>query len=112
MTLQEIQSKVDAAASARLPEVVGRVFATMRNQHTHNSWRGECWCDYCVFIRGEYVDAKMALHAIKKRLRYLEWVCTDTEIHTMNRWYEQEGLQKWKCWELKQQKKALKEEVI
>ena len=109
MTPQQIQSKVNEQASARFDEVIGRVFTALKHYHTHQSWRGECYCDYCCFIRGDYVRAKLALHQIKKRLNYLEWSCSDTEIHTWNRIHDSYCLQLWKCHELKQLKKLIKE---
>ena len=76
MTAQQIADLVKQTADAQLPQVIERLFPLLRNQHAHNACRGECFCTYCTFIRGEYVNAKLRLHKIKKRLRYYEWVIT------------------------------------
>ena len=73
MTVQEIKSRVEELASARLPEVVGRVFSSLINHHAHNSWRGECNCSYCRFINEKYGPRRMGIRRFRKRVNlYLD----------------------------------------
>lgn len=108
MTVQEIQRQVNEIAAERFGEIVRRAFDALRHRHTHNSWRGDCACEYCIFIRGDYVKAKLALHQIKKLINRMEWYGTDTEVKTMDAVYQRQLAQKLKVLELKEHKKQLK----
>lgn len=90
------------------------MFSVLRNRHTHQSWMRECGCDYCRFINGDYVEAKLRLHKIKKRINYYDnlWNLTETEMHSMMGVESSLWAQKQLVFMLKQHKQELKEEVL
>ena len=79
MTATQILKEVKERADARMGETIERLFPLVRNYHAHQAWRGECYCQYCDFIRNQYVPYKMQIHKLKKRIRYLEWANGDVE---------------------------------
>lgn len=114
MTPQQIAKKVQDEADARVGEVIERLLLLLRNRHTHQCWRKECCCEYCQFINGQYVDEKMRLHALKKRIRYYEsiWMLTETEMHGMMGVESRAAVQKWRIKALKQHKKELQTNIL
>ena len=88
VTPKDILQKVSDGADARLGETVERLLLLLRNHHTHNSWRHECWCEYCKFIRDNYTTEKLRLHQLKKRHNILDNICwanTHGEVATLLR---------------------------
>jgi len=109
MTPAEISDRVKQTADARLDQVIERLFPLVRCQHAHKAWEGLCDCGYCVFIRHHYVPFKLMVHKLKKRVRYMEWCCQDSDIALLGKKEAELGLQQLKLMEIKQKKKALKE---
>ena len=119
MTAQQLLKRVQVEADARFGETIERLLLLLRQQHTHQCWKKECWCDYCQFIRGRYVDAKLGLHKIKKRLRHFEYLSYGDPYY--RDWSETlqhmtleklEINQKQVVRELKQHKKDLQKDII
>lgn len=108
MTADEIKSRVQESANARLPEVIEKLFPIMQCIHAHDAWRGECWCSYCHYIRHHYIPFKLRVHKLKKRIRYLEWANNDVDIRSA--WMADQSLflQQMKLREIKNVKKKLK----
>jgi hypothetical protein len=116
MTPQKILKRVQEEADARMDEVIERLFFILRERHTHQCWRKACDCEYCQFINGPYINAKMILRRTKKNLRFYEMVypsLTKDEISAMLRLESSEvRCQKLKIKILKNRKKELKENII
>jgi hypothetical protein len=83
MNLSKIKELVTKEADARFGETIERLLLILRNRHTHKCHEKECWCEYCRYIRGEYVDNKLYLHKLKVRLRIYEqtYHLTDYEVN-------------------------------
>jgi hypothetical protein len=114
VTPKEILQRVQTEADARLGETVERLFSILRNRHTHKCWQKECDCEYCRFINGEYVDAKLTLHKIKKRVRFYEdiWNLTEYEMNCLWKWDMHACNQKEHIRDLKNHKKELQENIL
>jgi len=114
MTPQQIVNRVQKEADARLGDTIERLFFILRNRHTHQCWRRECGCEYCRFINGEYVDEKMALHYLKRRIRVLDdyWNASDYELQLLWQLQTDQWKQKSKIRLLKDHKKELQENII
>lgn len=110
----DIRILVKQKSDARLDETVEKLLVILRNRHTHQCWRKECGCEYCRFINGEYVNAKMVLHQLKKRVRHYEYLfyLTDTEMHSMMSVEMLAARQKAAIKCLKKHKKALQTNVL
>ena len=74
MNTGEIRTIIKQRADDRFGETIEKMFFILRSQHTHKCSLSECDCEYCRFIRNDYVDAKLALHRIKKRLNYYQYL--------------------------------------
>jgi len=72
MNATDILQKVRDGADAHFGNTVDKLLSLLRHQHTHQSHKKECFCEYCSFIRTEYTDSKIALHRIKKRIDYYD----------------------------------------
>ena len=72
MNATDILQKVREGADAHFGDTVDKLLLLLRRQHTHQSHKGECHCEYCSFIRTTYTDAKIALHRIKRRFDYYD----------------------------------------
>ena len=72
MNSSDILQRVKDGADAKIGDTVNLLLSLLRRQHTHQSYRGECFCEYCSFIRREYTDSKLALHRIKRRFYYYD----------------------------------------
>ena len=114
MTVTEILLRVQREADARLGDTVERLFFILRNRHTHQSWRKECGCEYCRFITGEYVDEKLSLHKLKRRIRILDdyWNASDYELQLLWQLQADQWKQKAKISLLKGHKKELQENIL
>jgi hypothetical protein len=114
VTPKEILQRVQMEADVRLGETVERLFSILRNRHTHQCWRKECGCEYCRFITGKYVDEKLALHALKKRIRILDdyWNVCDYELPLIRKLEMDASNQKSKIRLLKGHKKELQENIL
>jgi len=114
MNTQEIKQKVAEAADARIGDTIVKLLETLRNRHTHQCWRKECGCEYCRFINGDYVNAKLGLHQLKKRIRYYEniWNLTDHEMHAMMSVEMQANLKKFQIKMMKAHKKDLQGNIV
>ena len=110
----DIRILVQKQSDARFDETIGKLLVILRNRHTHQCWRKECSCEYCQFINGQYVSEKLALHQLKKRIRYYEsiWMLTDTEMHGMMGVESRAAVQKWRIKALKQHKKELQTNIL
>lgn len=113
MTVQEIRRRIAEGADARFGETIEKVMFTLLNRHTHQCWRGDCDCEYCNFITGDYINAKMHLHKLKKRLRKYERcgltfddACGMMSIETLVD-YQQEYVRR-----LKRHKQSLKTNIV
>lgn len=108
MTATQLLKEVKERADARMGETIERLLPLVRNYHAHQAWRGECFCQYCDFIRNEYVPYKMQMHKLKKRIRYLEWANNDVDIH--NAWAADKRLMDMthELFKIKHHKKQLK----
>jgi hypothetical protein len=114
MTPQQIVNRVQKEADARLGDTIERLFFILRNRHTHQCWRRECDCEYCRFINGKYVDEKLALHYLKRRIRILDdyWNNSDYELRLLWKLQVDQCNQKTKISLLKGHKKELQENII
>jgi len=113
VTPKEILQLVQKGADDRLGETVERMLLILRYHHTHQSWRKECSCEYCQFINGEYVKAKLKLHQIKKRINRIDyWACADWEMTLMPQLVVDQLNQKCEIHVLKKHKKELQENII
>jgi hypothetical protein len=65
VTLTQIKQLVQKEADIRFGDTIERLFVTLRNRHTHQCGSYECYCEYCKFIRTDYVKAKLQLHKLK-----------------------------------------------
>jgi hypothetical protein len=108
MTVQQIHNQVEQEANAQLDKVIARLLPLYKNQHAHLAHTGECYCSYCCFIRGDYTKFKLALHRLKCRIRYLDWVYNDVDVKRRWKLEEELLLQFPKHSELKQKKIQLK----
>jgi len=72
MTPNKIRELIDKEADARFGETIERLLTIVRNRHTHKCHEKECWCEYCRFIRDEYVKTKLRLHRLKKYIRHYD----------------------------------------
>jgi len=114
MTARQIAKRVQDEADARIGDTVERLLLILRQRHTHQCWRKECSCDYCRFINGQYVDEKMRLHAMKKRIRRYEYLfhLTEDEMHGMLSIESLAAIQKLNIKELKGHKKDLQKDIL
>ena len=114
MTAQEISKQVQEQADARFGDTIERLLSILRTKHTHQCWRRECDCEYCQFINGQYVDAKLNLHRIKKRINFYEyiWNLTEEEMFGMMSIQMRHGQQKQYIRNLKELKKELQGNVL
>lgn len=114
MNPKQILKRVQEQADARMGETVERLLYTLRMQHTHECWRKECFCDYCRFINGDYVQNKLYLHRLKKRINYYDYISslTDGETSVMVSLENSVLDQKIKIQNLKEQKKNLQKNVL
>ena len=112
MTPQAIINRVNEEAHARLNDVVERAFIGLRNHHTHASHRRECNCDYCYFITHGYTAAKIRLHRLNQKLRYIEqWDYWHGEIKSfITEQAHRSCLEEVSA--LKAQKKELKDQIV
>lgn len=122
MTAEEIKNRVNQEATTRFSEVIEKVFVGLRNKHAHRAHiKGECVCDYCMFIRrGAYVPSKIILHHLKRKFYNFDWspdskyvsaLITEDDLQFMDlqeRMIEQQKL----VWKFKRQKEELKKEVL
>jgi hypothetical protein len=114
VTPQQISKRVQEGADARFGDTIGRLLLTLRYRHTHQSWRKECYCEYCQFINGQYMTEKMALHQLKKKIRFYEqiWMLTSDEVDGMLSVETRATVQKWRIKALKEHKKELQKEIL
>ena len=114
MTIQEIAKQVQEKADARFDKTIERLLFVLRNKHIHQCWHKECTCEYCNFINGDYVNAKMQLHTLKKRIRYCEYLynLTDAEENGMVKLEMDKLKQKARVTELKGYKKELQKNIL
>ena len=79
MTPKEILDRVSKIADTRLDETIEQLMSILRSKHCKSRWREGCDCDFCEFLKGEYTDAKLKLHRIRKKIeRFDMW---DSEAH-------------------------------
>jgi hypothetical protein len=114
MTPNNIQELVTKGADARFGETIERLLSIVRNRHTHKCHEKECWCEYCRFIRDEYVSEKLFLHKLKVRLRIYEqtYHLTDREINDTMHFEAKIWQQKLKVAELKAHKKDFHANIL
>ncbi len=114
MTPKQILKEVQDKADARFGETIERLLLTLRYRHTHQCWRKECFCEYCQFINGKYINAKMVLHQLKKRIRYYEYhfYLTDWENNANMEVELAACRQKMRIRLLKDHKKELQKEIL
>ena len=81
----DILRMVQEGADARFGDTIEQMLLLLRRQHTHQSHKKECFCEYCKFIRKEYTDSKLALHRVKRRFGYYDqiWNLTNYENELM-----------------------------
>jgi len=72
MNATDIRQKIKEDADARFGDTVDKLLYLLRQQHTHQSHKGECFCEYCTFIRTKYTDSKIALHHAKRKFDYYD----------------------------------------
>lgn len=109
MTADQIHKRIKKQADAQLPEVIEQLLPIVRNHHARDAWRAECSCSYCQYIRHTYVPAKLQVHQLKKRIRYLEGAMNDVDIHATWAAEQRLALQQMKLWKMQQEKNQLKE---
>jgi hypothetical protein len=81
MNATDIRQKVQEGADARFGDTVDKLLLLLRRQHTHQCHTGECICEYCSFISGEYTDSKISLHKIQRRIDRIDyWDGPDWEL--------------------------------
>ena len=113
MTARQIAKRVQDEADARFGDTIGRLLLLLRQRHAHQCWRKECFCDYCQFINGQYVDEIMRLHAMKKRLRYYEYTSlTMDETDVMMKLDTDVAVQKWRIKDFKKLKKEMQKDIL
>lgn len=114
VTPKEILHRVQKEADARFGDTVERLFSILRNRHTHQCWRKECGCEYCRFITGKYVDEKLVLHRLKRRIRILDdyWNASDYELQLLWQLQADQWKQKAKIRLLKGHKKELQDNIL
>ena len=114
MNSQQILQLVKKGADERLGDIIERLFSILRNHHTHQCWRKECYCEYCRFINGKYVDEKMTLHHLKKRIRILDdyWNSSDYELQLLWQLQADQWRQKTKIRLMKDHKKELQKDIL
>jgi hypothetical protein len=80
MNSADIIQRVKDGADAKIGDTVDILLAILRRQHTQQSYRNECFCEYCRFIRKDYTVSKIILHKIKRRFNYYDGIqdLTDT----------------------------------
>lgn len=114
MNVSDIIARINGECDARFGEVIEKMLLKLRYYHTHQCWRKECGCEYCGFINGKYMQEKMVLHQLKKRIRIYEqtWMLTDDETGDMV-WAETciEN-QKWRIKKFREHKKELQKEIL
>lgn len=113
MNPQQILNKVQEGADARFGETIERLLSALRRHHGHNSWKNECFCEYCRFIVKEYTDEKIRLHRLRVRLRIIDNEYSDNHRpdlldNAIDRVIKQQNL----VWEMKEQKKVLQTSVL
>ena len=110
----DIRTLIRQESDARFDETVGKLLEILRNRHTHQCWRKECSCEYCRFINGPYVAEKLALHQLRKRIRYYErlFYLTDSEMHGMMGVESRAAAQKWRIKAMREHKKSLKDNIL
>ena len=113
MNTGEIRDLIQRTADARFGETIEKLLLLLRQQHGHQCWRKECSCGYCRFINGEYVDAKMVLHQMKKRMNWYEYhSLTFDEASGMMSLEHNLWLQKQRISALREHKKELRKDVL
>jgi len=114
MTPKEILTRVHEEADVRIGDTVGRLMEILRNRHTHQCWTKECGCEYCRFINGEYVDAKLHLHRLKKKINYYDYLynLTDMETRATVDLLIRQRAQVQRIWALKEHKRNLRTNVL
>lgn len=114
MNTADIRHKVSEKADERFGETIQKLMETMKRQHAHKAYMGECYCEYCKFIRSEYTDAKIHLHRLKKRFSYLDDVCNLTELEEERILVLQQNMmrQSVEIMKLKDNKKDLLKQVL
>jgi len=113
MTARQIIKQVQEQADVRFADVIERLLSILRTKHTHQCWRRECDCEYCQFINGQYVDAKLNLHWSKVRLKiidneYYDNECPSIVNFAVNRIIDQLGVIR----KLKKFKKELQGNIL
>ena len=114
VTPKQILQMVHDGADARIGDTVERLMVILHNRHTHQCWKRECGCEYCQFINGEYVNAKLQLHQIKKQINHYEriWYLTDGEVNATVGLVKKQLEQKQHVRMLKTHKKNLQTNII
>jgi hypothetical protein len=86
MTPKEILDKVSQIADTRFDETIGRLMVTLRQRHCKLKWRGDndCTCEMCVLIKGEYVNAKLNLHRVRRRIDRLDLWDSEVWVDTLH----------------------------
>jgi hypothetical protein len=114
VTPKEILQRVQEEADVRLGDTIEHLFSILRNRHTHQCWRRECGCEYCRFITGKYVDEKLVLHKLKRRIRMLDdyWNNSDYELRVLWKLQVDQCNQKAKIRLLKDHKKELQDNIL
>jgi hypothetical protein len=114
MTATEISKRIQQEADARFGDTIEKMMLILRHRHTHQCWRKECRCGYCQFINGQYVNEKLKLHQMKKRIRHYEYLfyLTESEMHGMMSVEMLAARQKMVIRCLKDHKKELQKEIL
>jgi hypothetical protein len=68
VTPKAILDKVSQIADTRFDETIEQLMATLRQRHCKSRWRQGCDCEFCVFLKTEYTDAKLNLHRVRKKI--------------------------------------------
>ncbi len=115
MNSQQILQLVKERSDVRFGETIERLFFILLSRHAHQCWLKECDCEYCRFITGKYVDEKLILHKLKKRIRMLDnnyWNSSDYELQLLWQLQEDQFKQKTKIRLLKDHKKELQGNIL
>ena len=113
MDLADIRARVQAESDARFGETIEKMLLILRQRHTHLCWKKECGCEYCRFINGIYVDNKLRLHNMKKRLAWYEYhSLTFDQACSMMSLEMNVARQIWNVKVLKGHKKELQKEIL
>lgn len=116
VTPTQIKQRVQEEADIRFGDTIERLFVTLRNRHTHQCGSYECYCEYCQFIRDDYVNAKLKLHRLKILFRRADDIWDyNPRMDSLNLTQKLNSDvldQKERVKKLKQYKNSLKENVI